>query len=320
MCKRNRLSARLSLYHHTHHTVVTPSTPPPPLPPYMTASKLLFEPVLLGPARTTSFRIYFKSPSGTLVSPFHSLPLRASPSQARDTVTMVVEVPRHSCSKMEISKDEPYNPIKQDIKKGKLRFVANVFPFKGYPWNYGAIPQTWESPLEVDEHTGFKGDNDPLDVLDISTGACAPSGTVKDVKILGCLGMIDEGETDWKLIGIDVSDPLSEQLNDIDDIEKHCPGVLEATKHWFTVYKVPDGKPRNVFAFNGEFQKKEFALEIVDACHEAWKVLQRDGYQGIATQADGSSKDFEQLVASFAEKATEQPTDEPSNIHYIAKE
>lgn len=35
------------------------------------------------------------------------------------------------------------NPIKQDSKKGKPRFVKNVFPYKGYIWNYGAIPQVW---------------------------------------------------------------------------------------------------------------------------------------------------------------------------------
>lgn len=33
------------------------------------------------------------------------------------------------------------NPIKQDVKKGKLRFVRNCFPHKGYLWNYGAFPQ-----------------------------------------------------------------------------------------------------------------------------------------------------------------------------------
>ena len=33
------------------------------------------------------------------------------------------------------------NPIKQDIKKGKVRFVKNSFPYKGYIWNYGALPQ-----------------------------------------------------------------------------------------------------------------------------------------------------------------------------------
>ena len=42
---------------------------------------------------------------------------------------------------MQISKEETLNPIKQDIKKGKLRYVRNCFPHKGYLWNYGAFPQ-----------------------------------------------------------------------------------------------------------------------------------------------------------------------------------
>lgn len=41
----------------------------------------------------------------------------------------------------QIATKDLLNPIKQDVKKGKLRFVANVFPHKGYIWNYGAIPQ-----------------------------------------------------------------------------------------------------------------------------------------------------------------------------------
>lgn len=43
------------------------------------------------------------------------------------------------------------------MKKGKLRFVANVFPHKGYIWNYGAIPQVlWFIPsLLVGRREGF---------------------------------------------------------------------------------------------------------------------------------------------------------------------
>jgi len=33
------------------------------------------------------------------------------------------------------------------------------------------------------------------------------------VKILGVLAMIDEGETDWKIIAIDVNDPDAPDLN-----------------------------------------------------------------------------------------------------------
>ena len=47
----------------------------------------------------------------------------------------------------QISKEETLNPIKQDTKKGKLRFVRNCFPHKGYLWNYGAFPQVrWREP------------------------------------------------------------------------------------------------------------------------------------------------------------------------------
>ena len=41
----------------------------------------------------------------------------------------------------QISKEEKLNPIKQDTKKGKLRYVKNIFPHHGYIWNYGALPQ-----------------------------------------------------------------------------------------------------------------------------------------------------------------------------------
>lgn len=47
-----------------------------------------------------------------------------------------------------------------------------MFPHKGYIWNYGAFPQTWENPEVLDEHTGCKGDNDPLDVLEIGYKVC----------------------------------------------------------------------------------------------------------------------------------------------------
>lgn len=38
-------------------------------------------------------------------------------------------------------------------------------------------------------------------------------GDVIKVKILGVLAMIDEGETDWKVIAINVDDPEAKDLN-----------------------------------------------------------------------------------------------------------
>lgn len=43
---------------------------------------------------------------------------------------------------------------------------------------------------------------------------------------------------------------------DISDVKRLKPGYLEATVDWFKWYKVPDGKPKNKFAFNEEFKDK----------------------------------------------------------------
>jgi len=93
----------------------------------------------------------------------------------------------------QISVSEPLNYIKQDIKKGKLRFVCNCFPHHGYIWNYGALPQTWEDPNHIDSDTECKGDNDPVDVCEIGSRV-ARRGEVRQVKILGTLALIDEGK------------------------------------------------------------------------------------------------------------------------------
>ncbi|XP_046947387.1 inorganic pyrophosphatase 2, mitochondrial isoform X2 [Lynx rufus] len=209
-----------------------------------------------GQPYTPDYRLFFKNVAGDYISPFHDIPLRVDSTEENGIPTkrarndeyetlfnMVVEVPRWTNAKMEIATKEPLNPIKQDTKDGKLRYVANVFPHKGYIWNYGALPQ----------------------VL-----SC---GEVIRVKILGILALIDQGETDWKIIAINVNDPEASKFHDIDDVKKYKPGYLEATLNWLRFYKVPEGKPENQFAFNGEFKNKAFALEVIKSTHECWKAL-----------------------------------------------
>ena len=116
-------------------------------------------------------------------------------------------------------------------------------------------------------------------------------GQIKQVKILGVMALLDEGETDWKIIVIDVNDPLAPRLNDIEDVERHLPGLLRATNEWFRIYKIPDGKPENQFAFSGECKNKKwvkllehakssltrchhrYATDVVRECADAWEKL-----------------------------------------------
>jgi len=231
--------------------------------------KMSFTTEQFGTPFTENFRVYFKNDEG-LVSPFHDIPMFAD--KENGVFNMVVEIPKWENAKMEISTKDDMNPIKQDIKKGKVRFVKNVFPFRGYMWNYGAIPQTWEDPMETDEHTGQKGDGDPIDVVEIGFRV-AKRGEIKQVKILGVLALIDEGETDWKVIAIDVNDPLAPRLNDIGDVRKTMPGLIEATHEWFKTYKIPAGSGPNEFAFEGEAKDRKFTFDVIMQTHEQWKKL-----------------------------------------------
>ncbi|PIK59464.1 putative inorganic pyrophosphatase-like, partial [Apostichopus japonicus] len=234
------------------------------------ASTMAYRTVERGPPNSLDYRVYFQDESGKIVSPFHDIPLFAN---AEKTVfNMVVEVPRWTNAKMEISVKGEMNPIKQDVKKGKLRYVKNCFPHHGYIWNYGALPQTWEDPNHTDKDTKCKGDNDPLDVCEIGYKVAA-RGEVMKVKVLGTLAMIDEGETDWKILAINVDDPLAEKLNDIADIQREMPGFIESTFEWFKIYKVPDGKPLNTFAFDSKPKDKAFALNIIEQTHGQWREL-----------------------------------------------
>ncbi|KAJ3575225.1 hypothetical protein NPX13_g4101 [Xylaria arbuscula] len=218
---------------------------------------------------TLEHRVYFEK-DGVPVSPFHDIPLYANAEKT--ILNMIVEIPRWTNAKLEISKDELLNPIKQDVKKGKLRFVRNCFPHKGYLWNYGAFPQTWEDPNSVHPETKAKGDNDPLDVCEIGE-LVGYTGQIKQVKVLGVMALLDEEETDWKVIVVDVKDPLASKLNDVEDVERHLPGLLRATNEWFRIYKIPDGKPENQFAFTGECKNKAYAMDVIKECAEAWEGL-----------------------------------------------
>ncbi|CAG8450841.1 8091_t:CDS:2 [Ambispora leptoticha] len=223
----------------------------------------------VGAPNTLDHRVFIEK-NGQVISPFHDIPLFAN--ESKTVLNFVVEIPRWTNAKMEISKEEAFNPIKQDVKKGKLRYVRNCFPHHGYIWNYGAFPQTWEDPTVIHPETKAKGDNDPIDVCEIGEQV-GYSGQIKQVKVLGIMALLDEGETDWKVIVIDVNDPLANKLNDIEDVERHLPGLIRATNEWFRIYKIPDGKPENQFAFSGEAKNKKYATEIIHETHEAWRRL-----------------------------------------------
>lgn len=208
-------------------------------------------------SKSLESKLFLKKPDGTLASWLHDICLQ--PYNAKPEVfNMVVEIPRHTHAKMEISMSVDKNPIIQDVKKGKLRFLRNVFPNYGVPFNYGALPMTFEKAL--------KGDKDPLDVVEI--GSKIPEmGSVIQVKVITCLPMIDEGELDFKIIAINTEDPKVDSINSIEDIRTHFPGVLENVHYYFKYYKSPDV---NVFMRDAKLFDQQLTLNLIEETHKAY--------------------------------------------------
>lgn len=49
--------------------------------------------------------------------------------------------------------------------------------------------------------------------------------------------------------------------------------LMDDIRTWFRMYKVPEGKGENEFAFNGAWQDRDTALAIVDSTHRQWRSL-----------------------------------------------
>jgi inorganic pyrophosphatase len=239
---------------------------------------------------------YFAKAEGEHRSLWHDLPLFESDLETgkpTGSLNFVCEIPKWTRKKFELATKEALNPIKQDEKKGQLR----SFKKGDIYFNYGCFPRTWEDPDYSHPDVKVGGDNDPLDVCEIGLRQI-PTGKVRPVKVLGILCMIDEGEADWKVVAIDREDPWAEKLKDIDDVQRHIPGLLDAIREWFRTYKIPDGKPANEFALGEQFMNRAYALGVVHETHRAWARL----VQGNAEE-EGLNKSETEAPAPEAAKA-----------------
>ncbi|EER02874.1 conserved hypothetical protein [Perkinsus marinus ATCC 50983] len=171
-------------------------------------------------------------------------------------------------AKFEVATKEVHNPIRQDRRSdGRLRYYGKEPSF-----NYGALPQTWEDPSVQDEETKLYGDRDPLDLVELGDRPI-PTGTVAEVKVLGCFCLLDQGEVDWKVLAINTDDAMSERINSLDDLARYMPGRAEEVMHWFRTYKMLEGKPENEIGYGGRLLPLEKAEKVITSAHKQWEKL-----------------------------------------------
>ena len=209
----------------------------------------------------------FQLSSSEYESWWHDAPIRPIGSSDSYVVTMVTEIPMFYTAKMEISKEVRGNPIAQDSNDdGSPRYYTYGTPF----FNYGAIPQTWEDP-DVRSSQGYGGDNDPLDIIELGSQPIA-MGSVRPCRVLGSFELIDEGETDHKILCISLDDRDAGSVRSLADLERVKPGHLDRLRDWLRRYKTSDGKPENNFASEIPRTASE-AIGVIEETHARWKAL-----------------------------------------------
>uniref|UniRef100_A0A7S4HZ83 Inorganic diphosphatase n=1 Tax=Odontella aurita TaxID=265563 RepID=A0A7S4HZ83_9STRA len=211
---------------------------------------------------TTSFKLEHKEYD----SLWHDIPMKPSGSE-EGIINLVTEIPMRVTAKMEVMKAVKGNPIMQDTNKdGSPRYYSYGTPF----FNYGYIPQTWEDPNMISPE-GNHADNDPLDVMEVGVDALA-MGSITPCRVLGSLELIDEGETDHKIICIALSDPDASKIHSMEDLDRVKPGHTARLLDWLKRYKTSDGKPENALAQDFPTTIQE-ANEIIAETHERWRKL-----------------------------------------------
>ena len=173
------------------------------------------------------------------------------PGDAEGNVNVVIEIPKGTTGKWEVSVKE--GTIEWEKKNGKPREVKYL---GGYIANYGSVPQT-----ALPKALG--GDGDPIDVVVL--GEPIPRGEVVKVKLVGVLNLMEDGEFDGKLIAVKKGSPEYE-LSSVEEINSKYDGVIDRTSSWFENYKGPDSglKVEGIGS-------SEDAMEILISSIEAYK-------------------------------------------------
>ena len=163
-----------------------------------------------------------------------------SPSPiTRDDFIAVIEIEKGSKKKYELDKET-----------GHLILDRILYTSTHYPTNYGLIPRT------------YADDNDPLDVLVLSSEVIQPLSLVRCYPI-GVITMLDQGRLDEKIIAIPFEDPSYNSYHDVSELPTH---LFTEISHFFSVYKNLEGKETVV----DELRGAEAAREVIQKCLDAY--------------------------------------------------
>jgi 3'-phosphoadenosine 5'-phosphosulfate synthase len=98
--------------------------------------------------------------------------------------------------------------------------------------------------------------------------------------------LIDEGETDHKIIVIRSTDKHFDRIHSVEDLDKYKPGVIDNLVDWLKNYKTSDGKPVNRLAQEEPTSAAE-AMDIIEEVSEFY-----DDLISGKVELEGKEEDF----------------------------
>ena len=133
-----------------------------------------------------------------------------------------------------------------DKESGLLRASRVLYGAIHYPANYGFIPRTLDD------------DGDALDILVFAQDDIQP-GCLVSARVIGVMPMVDQGETDDKVIAVMVGDHAFEVVRNLDDL---LPFRMNEIMRFFGDYKALEEKEVRVAAPLGVDE----AVKVVEKC------------------------------------------------------
>lgn len=156
----------------------------------------------------------------------------------------IIEIPKGSNNKYEIDK-----------KTGLIALDRANYSMAPYPVDYGFAPQTlWE-------------DNDALDVAVLTTWPLNV-GVLVRVRPVALIEMIDDGESDFKIISVPVNDKRWEDVQDLKDVNKH---TIKEIIHFFETYKELKHDDKKAVVKIESVQDKKAAIEAIKKSIQLYK-------------------------------------------------
>src|SRR6204780_2779197 len=158
-----------------------------------------------------------------------------------EVVHAVIEIPADGITKYEYDK-----------KLHVFRLDRNLFSPVHYPGDYGFIPST------------LGDDGDPLDVLVLVDTPSFP-GCLQEVRPIGALDMIDQGQGDEKILAVGVGNP---RYKDVANYSEIYPHILKEITHFFSIYKDLEGKRVEVRGWRDASHARDRVMYAARNFHE----------------------------------------------------